>query len=122
MLKPADYDNVFWLPKLALLIRSYHDILQFLPISWQDLTKISMEGRPGESIKVRCRILLKPFFGSMTLILNYRICTSRCKRNIRTWLLHPRGQIKEVMESNFKKEKGTKIPVVLSLDKARYLN
>ena len=35
---------------MALLPRSYHGILQFLPISCQDLTKISMEGRPGQSI------------------------------------------------------------------------
>ena len=39
--------NEFFLGNTALLIRSCHDILQFLARSCQDLTKISMEGRPG---------------------------------------------------------------------------
>ena len=34
--------NKIFLGNMALLIRSYHDILQFLAISCQDLTKISM--------------------------------------------------------------------------------
>ena len=50
--------NKIFLGNMALLIRSYYDILQswqylgkilakIFPKSWQDLTKISMEGRPG---------------------------------------------------------------------------
>ena len=40
------YNGIF-LGNMALLIRSYNDISQFLAISRQDLTKISLEGRPG---------------------------------------------------------------------------
>ena len=36
-----------FLGNMAPLIRSYDDIVQFLARSCQDLTKISMEGRPG---------------------------------------------------------------------------
>ena len=32
---------------MTVLIRTYYDILHFLTISWQDPTKISMDGRSG---------------------------------------------------------------------------